>query len=189
MPGAWRENVGEDGIWRSLRTDHAGAAPRPGLFLDRDGTVIKEVGYLSRPEEVCPVRDAIATIVRANALGIPVVVVTNQSGIARGIFDWPAYVAVEAAAASKNKIRVVSMPCVEAFDAQSDDYRRRVLPDGVPVAAVEAGGPMSWHRFTGRDGLVIGLTTFGESSPWKDLADHFGLTSDKVLKKLESWLA
>lgn len=97
MPGAWRENVGEDGIWRSLRTDRAGGAPRPGLFLDRDGTVIEEVGYLSRPEEVCPVRDAIATIVRANALGIPVVVVTNQSGIARGIFDWPAYVAVEAA--------------------------------------------------------------------------------------------
>ncbi len=95
--GLIHRKIGEDRIWRSLRAERASGAPRPALFLDRDGTVIEEVPYLSRPEEVRPIPEAVETIVRANALGIPVVVVSNQSGIARGLFDWSAFAAVEAA--------------------------------------------------------------------------------------------
>ncbi len=97
MSGAWHENIGGDGLWRSLRSGPAEGPPHPALFLDRDGTVIEEVPYLSRPDAVRPIPGALAAIARANALDIPVVVVTNQSGIARGLFDWSAYAAVEAA--------------------------------------------------------------------------------------------
>jgi len=62
------------------------SSPRPGVFLDRDGTVIEERNYLSRPEDVVLLPTAGETIARLNSLGIAVAVVTNQAGIARGYF-------------------------------------------------------------------------------------------------------
>ena len=59
---------------------------RPGVFLDRDGTVIEEKHFLSRPEDVALLPSAGETIARLNSLGVVVVVVTNQSGVARGYF-------------------------------------------------------------------------------------------------------
>lgn len=65
---------------------HSQSGTRPGLFLDRDGTLIEEKHYLSRPEDVELLPTVGETIARMNALGIPVAVVTNQAGIARGYF-------------------------------------------------------------------------------------------------------
>ncbi len=65
------------------------------MFLDRDGTIVEDVPYLSRPRDVRPIADALAAIVRANGLDVPVVVVTNQSGIGRGFFGWAEYAAIE----------------------------------------------------------------------------------------------
>ncbi len=62
------------------------AIGRPAVFLDRDGTVIEEVNYLSRPEQVRLIPGAAEAIARANRVGAAVVVVTNQSGVARGYF-------------------------------------------------------------------------------------------------------
>jgi D-glycero-D-manno-heptose 1,7-bisphosphate phosphatase len=85
------------GLWRDLRDQQpiSGSALRPALFLDRDGTIIEPMPYLSRPEEVRVIPEAATLIARANALTMPVVVVTNQSGIERGLFDWQTYAAVE----------------------------------------------------------------------------------------------
>lgn len=69
---------------------------RPAAFLDRDGTIIEEAHYLARPEQVRLVPGAAAAIASLNAAGIAVVVVTNQSGIARGVFDVAAYERVHA---------------------------------------------------------------------------------------------
>ena len=84
-----------DGIW--LRV--AGAVPaaaRPGLFLDRDGVIVEDTGYLSSPSAVRLIRGAAALVRRANEAGIAVAVVTNQSGIARGLYGWDEFAAVEA---------------------------------------------------------------------------------------------
>ncbi len=67
---------------------------RPALFLDRDGTLNEEVDYLSNPDELVLIPGAAAALARVNALGIPVVVVTNQSGIGRGRYDWRDFAAV-----------------------------------------------------------------------------------------------
>lgn len=65
------------------------------LFLDRDGVIIEDVGYLSRPEDVRLIDGAASAIARVNALGIPVVSVTNQSGVARGLYTWSDFEAVQ----------------------------------------------------------------------------------------------
>ena len=63
-------------------------ANRPALFLDRDGAMIVEENYLSDPEKVVLIEGAVEAIRTANRLDVPVIIVTNQSGIARGYFSW-----------------------------------------------------------------------------------------------------
>ena len=99
-------------------------------------------------------------------------------------------VALEAAhlLAATHSIRVVSMPCVELFLEQSEDYRREVLGDGLPVASVEAGSTLGWSRFTGREGLNIGIDRFGASAPAGRIAEELGLTGEAVARRLAAWL-
>ncbi len=67
---------------------------KPAVFLDRDGTLNEEVGYLSRPEDLRLLPGAAAAVAALNAQGVPVVVVTNQSGIGRGYYGWKDFSAV-----------------------------------------------------------------------------------------------
>lgn len=76
--------------------------------------------------------------------------------------------------------QVVSLPCVELFDAQSRDYRASVLPPGVPRISVEAGVTWFWRALVGDDGATIGIDSFGESAPAEQLYAHFGITSAHV---------
>ncbi len=87
------------------------------------------------------------------------------------------------------KVRVVSVPSFELFDAQGDDYRESVMPRACKkVVAIEAGSTISWYKYVGRDGLVIGIDSFGASAPAKDIAEMFGMNrSDVVSKIAEKW--
>jgi transketolase len=85
--------------------------------------------------------------------------------------------------------RLVSMPCLECFEAQDQAWRDLVIPPGLPVAAVEAAVGLEWWKLTGRDGLVIGIDRFGASAPEKALAEAYGLTPAKVADRLEQWMA
>jgi D-glycero-D-manno-heptose 1,7-bisphosphate phosphatase len=69
---------------------------RPALFLDRDGVIVEETHYLGRPEDVVLIPAAAGTIAAFNQAGVPVVVVTNQSGVGRGYFSWNDFEAVQA---------------------------------------------------------------------------------------------
>ncbi len=75
---------------------------------------------------------------------------------------------------------VVSLPCWELFDAQSEAYRREVL-GAAPRVAVEAGLRMGWDRYLGERGAFIGMTGFGASAPAEQLYKHFGITTDAVV--------
>jgi len=100
-------------------------------------------------------------------------------------------ITVDAAKALTDKgrrVRVVSMPCTSVFDAQDAAYRASVLPAGVPKVAVEAGVREGWWRYVGERGAVVGMETFGASSPAKKLFDHFGFTATHVAEVAESLL-
>jgi transketolase len=79
-------------------------------------------------------------------------------------------------------IRVVSMPCTQRFDRQDELYRASVLRPELPLIAVEAAQPDLWRKYVGRNGEVIGITTFGESAPAPALYEYFGLTAQNIAK-------
>jgi len=89
--------VGTDGLWcQLLRPDKAASyRGRPALFLDRDGVLVAEVGYLHRPEEARLIPGAAALIAAANRAGLAVVLVTNQAGIGRGTYGWAEFQATQ----------------------------------------------------------------------------------------------
>jgi transketolase len=80
------------------------------------------------------------------------------------------------------KARVVSMPSHELFAAQDAKYRASVLPDGVPRVAVEAAHPMSWYRWVGDNGTIIGLERFGASAPFEKIYQELGITAERVVE-------
>ncbi|KKM97213.1 hypothetical protein LCGC14_1170300, partial [marine sediment metagenome] len=81
------------------------------------------------------------------------------------------------------KARVVSMASMEIFEAQSDEYKREVLPPSVTKRmAVEAAATFGWERYVGLEGRVMGIDTFGESAPAGDIYKHFGLTVENIVK-------
>jgi len=97
--------------------------------------------------------------------------------------------AVEAAGVLQQqgkKVRVVSMPSTNVFDAQDEAYRNEVLPRNVKCrVAIEAAYPEGWWRYVGDHGAVIGMKTFGASGVAKELFKHFGFTADHVVKTVE----
>jgi transketolase len=86
------------------------------------------------------------------------------------------------------KVRVVSMPSQELFLKQDCDYQESVLPSFcINRISVEAGSTFGWHRFIGRDGLAIGMDTFGASAPFKVLAEKFGFTPEAVVETIKNY--
>lgn len=86
--------------------------------------------------------------------------------------------------------RVVSMLCRDQFDAQTDQYKEEVLPGAVRNrVSIEAGITMGWGKYTGIDGLSIGLDRFGESAPGEELMKHFGLDAVQVAEAVKKYLS
>lgn len=96
------------------------------------------------------------------------------------------HLAVNAKAQLKEKgvdARVVSMPSWELFNKQSDDYKESVLPGAVTNrVSIEAGTTFGWERWVGSEGTAIGVDTFGESGPYEELYEHFGITTEAIVK-------
>jgi transketolase len=89
--------------------------------------------------------------------------------------------AYEELTAQGHKVRVVSMPSWHLFDEQPDEYREQVLPASVKArVSVEQASTLGWERFTGPDGVRIGMHTFGASAPLKDVQKKFGFTPEAV---------
>ena len=82
-------------------------------------------------------------------------------------------------------VRVVSMPVPEIFEAQSEEYRKSVIPCNIPVVAIEATRTRDWDRFVKDNGLVIGMKSFGHSAPAKVLAEKFGFTGKAIAEKIK----
>jgi len=80
--------------------------------------------------------------------------------------------------------RVVSMPCWELFDKQSEEYQSMLLNNSSVKMAVEAGIKLGWEKYIGRDGIFIGMNGFGASAPAEELYKHFGISKENIISKL-----
>jgi len=135
------------------------------------------------PEQLIALRKGGYVLIDSN--GPPEAIV-----IATGSEVGLAVPAVKELQAAGKRVRLVSMPCCEVFDAQPAPYRESVLPSTVTRRlAVEAGATQSWWRYVGSQGRVIGLDHFGASGKGPDLFKHFGFTSAAVKAQLEQLLS
>jgi transketolase len=91
----------------------------------------------------------------------------------------------------KKKIasRVVSMPSFEIFEAQTQNYKDSVLPPAIKKRiSIEAGSTFGWSRYTGEDGLNIGIDTFGSSAPGNVVMEKYGFSAEKITKDIINYL-
>jgi transketolase len=84
-------------------------------------------------------------------------------------------------------VRVISMPCWELFEEQSDEYKRNLIGGDLGRrVSIEAAVSFGWSKWIGQEGISFSIETFGESAPISDLADEFGFTVDSILDRLLS---
>ena len=84
--------------------------------------------------------------------------------------------------------KVISMPCMELFDKQSEDYKKDLMEENSLVVTLEAGSVTHWQKYTKNKDLNIGIDQFGESAPYKEVYDHFDLTEDKITNLIQKKL-
>jgi len=84
--------------------------------------------------------------------------------------------------------KVVSMPCQELFDKQSQEYKEKVIEKNSIKISIEAGNIFGWEKYVGPDGISLGIKSFGKSAPYKKIYEHFNLTSSNVVKLAKKML-
>jgi len=84
--------------------------------------------------------------------------------------------------------KVVSMPCQEIFDKQSEDYKNKIIEKNSIKISIEASSILGWEKYTSLKGISLGMKSFGKSAPHKDLYEHFNLTSDDIVKAVKKML-
>ena len=86
---------------------------------------------------------------------------------------------------AKEKIysKVISVPCMELFDKQSNDYKKKILNETKLRISIEAGSSTCWKKYVGDSGITFGIDEFGKSAPYKKIFQYFGLTPSNIIKK------
>ncbi|MCI0686531.1 MAG: transketolase [Sporichthyaceae bacterium] len=204
--------LGEDGPTHQPIEHLAALRAIPGLDVvrpaDANETAVAwrtVLEHIDRPAGLCLTRQNVPTFDRSASNGF-----SSAEGVARG-----GYTLVEASDGKPRVIligtgsevqlavtarqtleaegiatRVVSMPCVEWFDAQDQTYRDSVLPPQVKArVAVEAAVPQTWYRFVGDAGEIVGLDHFGASAAYTVVYEKFGITADHVAQAARNSLA
>lgn len=138
-------------------------------FITRDATAIANIkrgGYILRSNSEVP----------------DIIIIATGSEVELSLAIYEKFVAIN------KSVRLVSMPSTTIFDRQDAVYKETVLPAVKYKIAIEAGVSDLWYKYVGLDGLVLGINAFGESAPAAELFDHFGLTLDKALEKINQYL-
>ena len=84
--------------------------------------------------------------------------------------------------------KVISVPCLNYFEKQSNDYKEKILNETKYKVSIEAAATDCWKKFVGNNGLCFGIDNFGKSAPYKDAFKHFGLTSENIVKKIKGMI-
>ena len=84
--------------------------------------------------------------------------------------------------------KVVSMPCMELFDKQPEDFRKEIIEENSLIITIEAGSIISWQKYIKNKGMNIGIDKYGESAPYKDVYSHLGLSEEKIVDFIQKKL-
>ena len=120
-------NTEDPGLWHQRLSNDTQAGP--ALFLDRDGVLVEEINYLHRVEDMQVISGAPAAVRQANEIGLPVVVVTNQSGVGRGYYDWRAFAALQQALVAAFAAEGARFDMVLACAYHADGQAPYAVPD------------------------------------------------------------
>ena len=170
-------------VWRPCDTVETAVAWRSAIeYADGPSCLVfsrQNLAYQTRTPEQIEAIGRGGYILR-DCDGTPdVIVIATGSEVA---------LAVAAAEKSDKRVRVVSMPSTDVFDAQPQDYRDAVLPPSVTQRiAVEAAIGDGWYKYVGLQGKLIVMETFGESAPAGELFKEFGFTEERVLEAISSF--
>ncbi|MFH0358260.1 transketolase [Streptococcus sp. A27] len=189
--------VGEDGPTHEPIEHLAGlrAMPNLNVFRPADARETQAAWYLSLTSKSTP---SALVLTRQN---LTVEEGTDFDKVAKGayvVYDTEGFdtiliasgsevnLAVKAAkelAAAGTKVRVVSVPSTELFDAQDAAYKEEILPNAIRRRlAIEMGATQGWYKYVGLDGKVLGIDTFGASAPAQTVIDNYGFTVENVVK-------
>jgi len=173
-------------LWRPC--DAAETAVAWTLALERQGPtslVLTRQGLPQQPRTAAQ----LANIARGGYVLIDCPGAAEALVIATGSEVGIAAQAVNALNAAGRRVRLVSLPSTDAFDAQDEAYREAVLPRAVTRRlAVEAGATQSWWRYVGGAGRVLGIDRFGASGRAADVFTHFGFTADNIALQIRALL-
>ena len=82
--------------------------------------------------------------------------------------------------------RVISVPCYDLFQNQTESYKDEILGKDTFKISIEASSQSGWKNLVGKDGVTLGMSTFGKSAPYKDIYKLFNLTSDEIVKTVKN---
>ena len=166
-------------VWRPCDAAETAVAWRASLERDNgpSALLLSRQNLPQQPRDAATManvaRGAYVLVDSAQPATVIVIATGSEVGLAREV--------VSVLTADGHAVRLVSMPCAEAFARQDAAYRDSVLPPGVRKRiAIEAGSTDFWYRYVGLDGAVIGLDHFGASAPAGALFELFGLTAAKA---------
>ena len=176
------------------------AIPKMWVFRPCDGVETAEcwqlaLGHTDGPSTMALTRQGVASL-RKEADGNPsakgAYVLSEADGEAKAVILASgsevelAVAAQETLAGEGIPVRVVSVPCMDLFEAQPEAYQDEVLGGDLPKVAVEAGVRQSWDRWIGRKGGFVGMKSFGASAPYQELYKHFGITAEAVVDAVKA---
>ncbi|HEL1639966.1 TPA: transketolase [Streptococcus suis] len=189
--------VGEDGPTHEPIEHLAGlrAMPNLNVFRPADARETQAAWYLSLTSKSTP---SVLALTRQN---LTVEEGTDFDKVAKGayvVYEVAGFDTILLASGSEvnlavkaakelevagTKVRVVSVPSTELFDAQDAAYKEEILPSAVRRRlAIEMGATQSWYKYVGLDGKVLGIDTFGASAPAQTVIDNYGFTVENVVK-------
>ncbi|WP_052284277.1 transketolase [Kluyvera genomosp. 1] len=175
-------------VWRPCCQVETAVAWQQGVERDDGPTaLILSRQNLTQPERTLQqVKDIArgAYVLKACEGEPQVILIATGSEVELAIAAW------NTLTAEGVRARVVSMPCTDRFDKQDVAYRESVLPKAVTArVAVEAGITDYWFKYTGLNGAIVGMQSFGESAPAEQLYESFGMTAERVVREAKALLA
>ena len=147
------------------------------IALTRQGISPVRLEYSSKNKSSAGAYEILRT---GNDLSVTILATGSETSLAREVSHK--------LATDRIYSKIISMPCHELFEQQSQSYKNKILGEASFIVSIEASETNFWKKYTGKNGLNFGINNFGKSAPYKKIYDHFGLNPENIIKKIKEKL-